>query len=511
MTAIDENQAVFLVMLDLSAAFDTIDHIILFNRLECDFGIKGTALEWFQSYMTDRNFQVCVGDIWENYLETITKLEVKEDADSFMKNNDNRINTEFGCKAYQSPEPPNSVHQLMPGDIKVVGALGDSLTAGFGAKAEYLPGVATQYRGLAASIGGDENLDTVTTLPNILRKYNSKLYGYSTGTGGVDEPNSKFNVAIGGAKAPNMESQAEELVYRISNDQAVDYENDWKFVTIFIGGNDLCQWCGNKENLDPVQYVANIEKAIIILEQMPRTLVNIIGILNVYQVGNITGVTCDIVHQLVCSCGMGDQEKISELKAINKEYQRLLEESITSGKFDKRDDFTAVYQPMFHDTDLPELPDGTVDKSYFAPDCFHFSEKGNIAGAIGIWNNMIQPVGEKDLSWDYEEIRCPNEESPYIYTNVNSKMVRQGKEIAAETHDGSKYGVDFSNMVNRLININECKDCNSDQSSPTLFIILGAVTGTLFLLLIVSLSIVYTRRRKASQSEKLPLVDNRLS
>ncbi|XP_072046908.1 uncharacterized protein [Amphiura filiformis] len=60
MTAIDENQAVFLVMLDLSAAFDTIDHTILFNRLECDFGIKGTALEWFQSYMTDRNFQTAL-------------------------------------------------------------------------------------------------------------------------------------------------------------------------------------------------------------------------------------------------------------------------------------------------------------------------------------------------------------------------------------------------------------------------------------------------------------------
>ncbi len=59
--ALDDNHAVFLVMLDLSAAFDTIDHDILFQRLDHDFGIKGTALNWFISYMSNRNFTVSVG------------------------------------------------------------------------------------------------------------------------------------------------------------------------------------------------------------------------------------------------------------------------------------------------------------------------------------------------------------------------------------------------------------------------------------------------------------------
>ena len=59
--ALDNSNAVFLVMLDLSAAFDTIDHDILMQRLEHGFGIKGTTLNWFHSYITGRHFSISVG------------------------------------------------------------------------------------------------------------------------------------------------------------------------------------------------------------------------------------------------------------------------------------------------------------------------------------------------------------------------------------------------------------------------------------------------------------------
>ena len=37
------------IMLDLSAAFDTVNHNILLTRLNEEFGIYGVALEWFKS------------------------------------------------------------------------------------------------------------------------------------------------------------------------------------------------------------------------------------------------------------------------------------------------------------------------------------------------------------------------------------------------------------------------------------------------------------------------------
>jgi exonuclease III len=59
--AIDNKETAVLVSLDLSAAFDTISHDILLNRLDVEFGVRGTALAWIKSYLSDRQQFVKIG------------------------------------------------------------------------------------------------------------------------------------------------------------------------------------------------------------------------------------------------------------------------------------------------------------------------------------------------------------------------------------------------------------------------------------------------------------------
>ena len=59
----DSGDSVVLVLLDLSAAFDTIDHSLFLSRLETLVGLKANVLSWFQSYLTDRKFIVKLGNL----------------------------------------------------------------------------------------------------------------------------------------------------------------------------------------------------------------------------------------------------------------------------------------------------------------------------------------------------------------------------------------------------------------------------------------------------------------
>ena len=54
----DNQRVTLLMLLDLSSAFDTVDHEVLIRRLEITFGIADTALQWFRSYLAGRSQRV---------------------------------------------------------------------------------------------------------------------------------------------------------------------------------------------------------------------------------------------------------------------------------------------------------------------------------------------------------------------------------------------------------------------------------------------------------------------
>ena len=60
--AIDNGQLTVMLFLDLSSAFDTVDHDIMLSILHRRLPVEGAALNWFHSYQTDRSQTFSVGD-----------------------------------------------------------------------------------------------------------------------------------------------------------------------------------------------------------------------------------------------------------------------------------------------------------------------------------------------------------------------------------------------------------------------------------------------------------------
>ena len=55
---LDSQRVTLLVLLDLTVAFDTVDHEVLLNRLNTSFGVRGSALQWFTSHLLNRSQRV---------------------------------------------------------------------------------------------------------------------------------------------------------------------------------------------------------------------------------------------------------------------------------------------------------------------------------------------------------------------------------------------------------------------------------------------------------------------
>jgi len=59
--AADNGDVSALCLLDLTAAFDTVDHDLMMLKLERQFGLRGVVLDWFRSYLYGRTYRVIHG------------------------------------------------------------------------------------------------------------------------------------------------------------------------------------------------------------------------------------------------------------------------------------------------------------------------------------------------------------------------------------------------------------------------------------------------------------------
>ncbi|XP_035850275.1 phospholipase B1, membrane-associated-like isoform X2 [Sander lucioperca] len=170
----------------------------------------------------------------------------------------------------------------------------------------------------------------------------------------------------------------------------LNFEEDWKVVTMLIGMNDICNYCKDKTLFSPDSFIHYMTEALdMMMKEIPRTIVNVVQILPMKPLREVQRPTlgCQL-QKSFCSCLVQPEENSTELKElveINTQFQ-----------------------------------DGTVDLSFFTADCFHFTVKGHEELAKGLWNNMFQPVGGKETIKTFSEpikLICPAKEHPYIYTS----------------------------------------------------------------------------------------------
>ena len=64
----EQQRVTLLVLINLSAAFDTVDHPILFQCLEERFGVKNSVLSWYKSYLSDRKQCIILNGMQSNIL-----------------------------------------------------------------------------------------------------------------------------------------------------------------------------------------------------------------------------------------------------------------------------------------------------------------------------------------------------------------------------------------------------------------------------------------------------------
>lgn len=153
---------------------------------------------------------------------------------------------------------------------------------------------------------------------------------------------------------------------------------------------------------------------------------------------------CETGHHIECPClfSFKHQRNREQYFKIMERWKTLTIRVAERKEFNNRDDFTVVVQPFLGNVTMPTTTSGKTDFTYLSMDCFHLSQKGYARGIMlliqklnlniklslyfiasnALWNNMIEPVGNKSTNWrkEFTLIKCPTENHPYLATRQNS-------------------------------------------------------------------------------------------
>ncbi|EDV31910.1 uncharacterized protein Dana_GF15578 [Drosophila ananassae] len=328
----------------------------------------------------------------------------------------------------RSSSPPTSIEQLRPGDIDIIAAFGDSLSAGNGILSNTALDAINEFRALTFSGGGMSTWRRFLTLPNILKIFNPDLYGFSVSNSlVVNHRLSRFNIAEPMIMSRDLPFQARVLIDLMRRDPKVDMKRHWKLLTIYVGNNDICSdmchWDRPEDFLK--QHENDLRQAFRLLrDHVPRLLINLVVVPNIPKVlrsmTHLLPLQCYLVHRVGCNCLIDDTLNSTQLRQRKEtvlRWQRMEMDLARQPEF-HRDDFAVVAHPLITNIKAPTLPDGAFDWRFFSHDCFHFSQRGHAIIANLLWNSMLSPVEQRPhpvkLPDPFDYVRCPSQEQPYF-------------------------------------------------------------------------------------------------
>ncbi|VDL61933.1 unnamed protein product [Nippostrongylus brasiliensis] len=235
----------------------------------------------------------------------------------------------------------------------------DSEGAGRAAEAEKLEDILLDYREISFVSGAKNNLSVQASLFNIFRHFSPNLKGASSASGSR-EYNDDFNVAVSGSFTANLPDQARTLISRLKAHPDVDFDNDWKFINVLIGSNDLCRICENQ-----VHFL--------------------------------------IVNRLSCPCLF--EIPVDEHMKIKRSFNEAL---------------LTFHDAQFQQEDFANSP----NLAFLALDCFHFSNITHDLVAKMIWSDLFGTIGygvrDELNTFQPQTYRCPPQSCPYLKTTANS-------------------------------------------------------------------------------------------
>ena len=318
---------------------------------------------------------------------------------------------------------------MKPSQVDVVLALGDSITAAFGAKGRR--GGFHEARGLSWNMGGDEG---ATTLPNFIKQHNPNLTGYSLGSRETSlcwgpvcrdvhrQRHDQLNGALSGSMIKNVWFDQLDFLEDQLITMGIDAESSWKVLTLFVGANDLCVVCRMKKRFDSSEYGESLRRILDeIRPRFPRTLVNIVEMFNVSAIYRATEgqAYCNDVHRLIfmeCDCAFKGSEAASqlfrdEMDAAAQDYNKQIRQIVKEFSKVKNDSFAIALHTFTRDLNITSFPLEMISDL----DCFHPSTKSHALTATALWNSMLTPPEHRQTnipSLDLQPL-CAGEESVF--------------------------------------------------------------------------------------------------